>query len=445
VPDLCSYLQADILTSTYGSTGNYPNGTVIDARGLAYGVMSGPQIACSVDPFGALTGPPPSTTILLPGGIIKAAATWNVPNNTRIIGDEQGTQIAALSGFTGAYIIEMGGPNALGHDLCPSSGCTFVGLAHLLLDGENNSSVGGIDNKYSQNGSYVKDVNLHQIGGAGLYLEAPASGIPGATNSGPYSNITFSAYSSAACGSTGCPKCIDIETQTQGVHGVTCLGNNQTWVQDSSGNYHAAIYVNASNNSIEDVHIEEFWDGVEIGTTGTVANVLVSNVNGTTTGAMMCCFTRNTVHLCGTQAYNSGTFGKCPSSGTVQDVTIIHVMNSSAPPTTTVADDVTRNAIVSCSNSSGTTGCARPLSTAIYALGEPDGGPSTAYSMFISSPATPNADYGNSSVIPTWGVGSVPPNTNNCSPSGAIYSQTNATSGSSVYVCTPAGTWHSIP
>ena len=36
-PDLCALIRTNVLTSSYGSSTFYPNGTVIDARGLAYG------------------------------------------------------------------------------------------------------------------------------------------------------------------------------------------------------------------------------------------------------------------------------------------------------------------------------------------------------------------------------------------------------------------------
>jgi hypothetical protein len=156
-PDLCLLIQQNILKSSTFYNTNYPNGTVIDARGLAYGVTGGAnQIACSVDPFSQLgSGGMPSTTILLPSGNIWAQTTWHLPNNTRIVGDEQQTWIWAISGFTGGYIIEMGGAST-----CPLTGCTSVGVEHLQLTEKNGVNVGGIDNQYSQAGSYVNDVNL---------------------------------------------------------------------------------------------------------------------------------------------------------------------------------------------------------------------------------------------------------------------------------------------
>jgi len=449
--DMCTLLQNNIFTSTYGTT--YPNGAVIDARGL---VNASHSTACSVDPFDALSGPPPSTTLLLPSGYIDIMVPWTVPNNTRIVGDEQGTRIRA--NFSQSYMIQMGGTEPTSHKyLCPTSGttqlpCTSVGLEHLFLDGSlvvegNGYVVGGINNQYSGAGSYVNDINLWQLSLTGLYV--------GTANSGPYSNISYVANST--CGSSGC-LCIDLEAQTRGVHGVTCIGNTTTDGEDQG----AGIFVNASNNSIEDVHIEAFWDGIEVGnTSGTVANVFLSNITGTTTGSGdSAAPTNNTVHLCGGNSLDSA-LGTCASHGTVplQDITVLQAMNFSGPKTTTVVDDVTKNAIVSCSSGSNTPGCAVPLSTGMYALGELDAKTGTgAYSMFTSSPTTPNGYYQNnptfaSSYMPTWGVGSTTTALTNepCSPVGAIYSQTNAGTGlASVYVCKPPTTtgpsvWHSIP
>jgi hypothetical protein len=228
---------------------------------------------------------------------------------------------------------------------------------------------------------------------------------------------------------------------------------------------HAGIYVNASNETIEDVHIESFWDGIEVGvsavgTPGTATNVTLSNIAGSETGSSG--YTTNTIHLCGNHPWDSSNSSTCASTSgmTVEDITILDAMNLNPPYTlnmttkiapTIIADDVTANAIASCRTNGNPPGCPTVLSTAIYALGEPDGGATTgaSFSKFTSSPATPNGNYQSppyTSYMPTWGVGSGAPNNGNtayCSPVGAIYSQTTA-SGKSVYVCTPAGEWATI-
>jgi hypothetical protein len=326
-----------------------------------------------------------------------------------------------------------------GKDLCPLNGsvlqCTSVGIEHIELFGSG-LDIGGIDNEYSQSDSYVNDVILEN-----LQLTAVKVG-SGAIYSGPYTNISFQAYGS------GTPTCVDLETQTFGLHGVTCTGNTNT---DKTGG--VGIIVNASNNTIEDVHIESFWDGIQVGPSSNPANVLISNVTGSTTGNGTGGPTHNTVHICGQYSFNS-SFGTCGTSSTVEDVTVLHAMNdNSNAGQATIVDDSSRNGIVTCftgSNDHAAPGCAIPLSTGIYALGEPYGqsedNPSS-YSIFTSSPTTPQGNYRNgSSYMPTWGVGTTSPS-QYCSPAGAIYSLTNAgTNDASVYVCKPTmnqnyGTW----
>jgi len=174
--------------------------------------------------------------------------------------------------------------------------------------------------------------------------------------------------------------------------------------------------VNARNNSIEDVHIESFWDGIEVANfSGTVANVLLSNVTGSTSGQNnTCCQTTNVVHLCGKNPWDQTIYGTCATENAaiVEDITILNATNFSAPYTvgttgiqpTAIADDVTANAIPACRQQGNPPGCATALATAIYALGEPDAGGTSnpAYSKFTSNPATPKGNYpATSSFVPT--------------------------------------------
>jgi hypothetical protein len=59
--------------------------------------------------------------------------------------------------------------------------------------------------------------------------------------------------------------------------------------------------VNASNNTIEDVHLETFYDGIQIGNVASpsvVGNVVVSNVDAANNGSGP---VQNVVHICGGQ------------------------------------------------------------------------------------------------------------------------------------------------
>jgi hypothetical protein len=433
LPDICAIID-NILTNNY--SGKYPNGAVIDARGLYDSVDSQVTIACTGTPFDNVNTNPPATTILLPAVTIPISYTWVLPNNTKIVGlgsrtalsanAADGTMLSASTSLTG-YMIEMGSSN------CPSpQGCTSVAVERLDLDGTQSSTAMGIDNTHSVDSSYVDDVNFHHFSLTGLHIAA--------ANSGPYSNVTYAAKSAATCNSSdACPMCVDLEAQTKGLHGVTCLGNATTGQKVTSQYGPPGIQVNASNNSIEDVHIEAFWDGIEVGNTSTtqpIGNIVVSNVTGSESNDCSPCQVTNVVHICGQHPHDTTDFGECQvTTGTVEDVTILQVtskvLSSSHAGTTTVEDDATSTSIQACFT------CELPFSTPFYGLGEPDGGPTAAYSRFAGNPAQSGGNYGpQTTPVPTWSVGSASINGTPCLTVGALYSNIVGSSGNIIYVCT---------
>jgi hypothetical protein len=433
-PDLCYILNTIIaLQISGGST----VGVVIDARGLYNSFLTNAAVACTGTPF-PTSASSFAMTILLPAASIPMLSTWTLPNNTRLVGEGQNTNLVAESGFTGTgYMIEMGGSG-----VCPAvssaSVCTSVGIEHLLLSDSHQTGVGGIDNQFSTNSSYVNDVNLNSFNNIGLNITAP--------DSGPYSNVAFSSAPAGSSNGPG-PTCINIGAQTLGFHGVTCTGNSATGTSGATGGV-GAIYVNASNNTIEDVHIEAFWNGVEIGniSSGTVANVLVSNVTGSKSGSGCGsgtqCQVTNVVHICGTNPANSADVcSSSTSSTTNQDVTLLNILGLSGATNViaSVRDDATATAIVRCA------ACEQPLSTAIYALGEPYAG---GYPRFATNPSSPGTNYDTTSTfVPTWSEGSSSLVGDSCITPGAIYSNTSGSSMTSVFVCTYNGTtflWKAI-
>jgi hypothetical protein len=454
-PDLCGIISINILNSSYAT--KYPNGAVIDARGLYNPDPSSTtttKIACTGTPFENLpVSPlPPPTTILLPSANIPISKTWFLPNNTKLSGVGEhsdvppsagasgNTVLSATSSFNGTDMIDMGST-----DVCPSTGCLGVAVEHVFLDASASSlSLNGIVNNWSQLESYVNDVTLNKVGLTGLEVGAASSNQPGAANSGPYSNIKFAAGNlpNDCTGGIGtCPVCVDIEAQTRGLHGITCIGtpgvNGLGNISNNSFNPgHAAIYVNAANNTIEDVHIEAFWDGVEIGdvSTRTVNNVFLSNVFGGYDGTFG--WVTNTVHICGKNV-SSTQFGACSNTaGTVSDVTILQATDFNAPqksPTTSIQDDTTGTSIGCVGNSCPI----EPTSLAgMYVLGEMVGGGFGGFSLFSTSPTATNTKAGTVTGI-TWGVGSNRSGiTGPCTTPGALFSNTSGGLGFSVYVCT---------
>jgi len=75
---------------------------------------------------------------------------------------------------------------------------------------------------------------------------------------------------------------------------------------------------------------------------------------------------------------------------------------------------------------------------ALYALGETFGG---GYTLFGATPVTPGTTAG----LPTWGVGVTNVGSETCNTPGALYSNTSGGTGSTIFVCTAALTWQSIP
>jgi hypothetical protein len=168
-------------------------GGVIDARGLPF-TMPTTSMTCTSatpSPWAGITSPPPST-ILLPATTASAPivipSTWTLPSNTHLIGEGDNisssttisTTIQAGPSFSASTnTIEFGSSS-----VCPSGGCTGISVENLTLDGQG-QSINGISNALSQDSSYVNHVRLYQILGTGLSVSGNAS------NSGPYSNITF--------------------------------------------------------------------------------------------------------------------------------------------------------------------------------------------------------------------------------------------------------------
>lgn len=289
---------------------------------------------------------------------------WVLPSNTKLVGEGQYTILNAK--FTSGDMIDMGS------SACTSGQCSGISIEHLRLDALS-QQLNGIVNSYAGESSYVNDVILANIGLTGLKISA--------SNSGPYSNINFSAASLSPCSgglSNSYPACVDIEAQTRGVHGVTCIGAHGV-SENVTGD--AAVYVNASNNTVVNVHIEGFFDGIEVGdtpSTSNVANVVLSNVLGGTSGAGP---VTNVVHICGP---NSGPLGKCNTNGTVTDVTIFHATDFNdggggtlATDSTSIQHDVTGTTMNPIQG--GTT----ESTVAVYILGETVGG---GHSRFTTNP-----------------------------------------------------------
>jgi hypothetical protein len=124
-----------------------------------------------------------------------------------------------------------------------------------------------------------------------------------------------------------------------------------------------------------------------------------------------------------------------------QDVSLFNILglSGSTDIIASVRDDATATAIVRCA------ACEQPLSTAIYALGEPYAG---GYPRLATNPSSPGTNYDTTSTfVPTWSEGSSSLVGDSCITPGAIYSNTSGGSMTSIFVCTYNGTtylWKAI-
>jgi hypothetical protein len=231
--DICQTVYNILSSSSMNYATNYPNGAVIDARGILPTQVNS-SLQCSKNPFPTTAFPP--AMVLLPGETIQISHMWTLPSNTRIIGEGAGVQnytaLGAVSGFSDTAMIQMG----------PSGGASATGVVveHLKLDGEAAGAFDGIDNVSAGDGSYVNDV---AIGGIGATPTKPTSAgsactpsggtvtslciSQNATYSGPYTNFNITPSTTCSGGIT-CPStaCVKIQAQTRGLRDITCVAGS---------------------------------------------------------------------------------------------------------------------------------------------------------------------------------------------------------------------------
>jgi hypothetical protein len=366
------------------SSPNFPPGAVIDARGLPGN--NGTSMTCTGTPWSGITNPPPST-ILLPAGSITIPSTWVLPNGTRVIGEGSTnpyatitavfqTTIQASSSLTGAMI-----------QFC-SSVCAGVTLEDVTLIG-NTQAINGIVNSNAQELSYAKNVAMYQVLGTGLKIFGSAQ------HSGPYSNITYDTGNSGIFGSTCASIAISstaVPGGTRGIHGLTCISDN---------NSQTAITLDSSNNSLEDIRIVGFNQGVLVGSLAAAKNNVLKNVWG------------DTIQLRGLPS--PPTVVEISTNNVVTDLVITGVANPMSG-TNTIWDRATSTTLTD-------------SAIAMYALGEPSTG--NGYSRFTTSP---NAA--------TWIVGNnAPPSSGSNCAKGSLYSCIGGSTNCSWPNLQPAALW----
>jgi hypothetical protein len=171
-----------------------------------------------------------------------------------------------------------------------------------------------------------------------------------------------------------------------GLHGLTCISNAIP---------QAAVLVDSSNNSIEDIRVQGFIDGIAIGTNGSAQSDIVMNATGGS----------GVTHLINIE-----------TAHTVSDLSIVGITRGLSD--VTILDNLT-----------STTLSDEYVGT--YVLGESiliDS--NTAYSRFTTSPN-----------VPTLGVGTSTPTSTTCTKGSLFSDAPTLNSGGDLYVCTGGTTW----
>ncbi|HWY59433.1 MAG TPA: hypothetical protein VNZ03_33520 [Terriglobales bacterium] len=273
--DICDAVYF-IFTNGYPSTG-----AVIDARGI-----NGSALTCTKgSPWFESTGfAKVPSTILLPAGTITIPSTWVLPSGTKLIGEGSEippvptpptvagtTMIQACTNSISGCSANFSGTMIQFGSACPGTQCTGpvqgISVENVVLNG-NGLGVTGIQNAESEDLTYVDHVALFQILGMGLNVTLNAE------NSGPYSNITFDTGGYAPNTSTSCAQILNVSGGTRGIHGLTCIG------EQSNGNN--AVLLDSSNNSLEDIRIMGFDQGIVVGSQAIAHSNVLLNIYGDT-------------------------------------------------------------------------------------------------------------------------------------------------------------------
>jgi hypothetical protein len=408
----CPISQA--LADLASTSNNYKKSGTVDLRGIIPPSAS-THLTCSTtnNPWTGSSGlyNNIASTILLPAGTIDVSGTLVLPATTRIIGEGANlTTINAASGFTASdgynAIAEMG--TFGGSGICGNNDCNGVVLEHLGINA-NGQSLNAIVNNSAQELNYVNDVAISGVatGGIGLWIIGQ-NDVVGTTkqgyavNSGPYSNIYFTGASS------GSGACVNINGTygTRGIRGLTCVAPG------TAGS--AAILLDGNNNTIEDVYISNFTDGVLIGsqipsgaTAGYAQNNLLFNIRGSSTVTHL-------VHIC-----KSLDSSPCPTGTNNSPPTDLTLMGITSAANTTIQDDVTGATLTNTGDPT----------VGLYILGEPVLGGSLGATPIGSSRFTTSNSY------PAWFVGSSPGSGNTCTVNGTLYSVTSGTTAPTLLGC----------
>jgi hypothetical protein len=218
-----------------------------------------------------------SLTVSPPGALNTVAST---SGGYLFIGPDQAT-VASFNSGTGQLTLSTALPQALTSSsytltpammqLNPSSNLSNskiigfgVSVSNLQVDCNSISGGVGIQNWWSQELSYVQDVNIGNCTGIGLDVETS-----NAMNSGPYANLSIGPGSFDVTTSLGAELLATLGNR--GIHSITATAN---------GIPNVGIDLSSQGITLEDAHLEGFVTGIEVGANATTNNATIISVTG---------------------------------------------------------------------------------------------------------------------------------------------------------------------
>jgi hypothetical protein len=268
--DMCAQIaNAWIALSAISSSGGIVDARSFSSNQVCAGSMwvNYPPESSGNDTF--------SGTVLLGGGVtVQIPDTMIIPGggaiysySTRPWSSNVGANLQASNSFPAGhplvqYGITRSGQNPQGIWL------ENIGIDCRHPNGTFDAASVGVLNRYAQENSGWRNVQFTGCH-TGFDIE------PGGDDSGPYEKTHVTVPSE----SDGGAHCGDLGTTTAGLfkigfHTLSCVGPSSGTQQN------VGININGSNISIDDVHVEEFVTGIQVGGSHFVQGVSLTNVGG---------------------------------------------------------------------------------------------------------------------------------------------------------------------
>ena len=252
-------------TASYGPQTHLSNATAANGNPIVTGTTTtgwGPFLVGSMFTSGSVVQ-----------GVIQSATSGSgTANDTLTLStNAQATRSGPYSIYP--PLVQFAQTNALNRLTTPiSPGISEgVSLSNLQVDCNGLNPGLGVQNWWAQEESYVQDVNISNCNGVSLDVETVT-----AQNSGPYSNIASSTTNTSGLANalTLCAELLST-SDLRGIHGLTCIGTI-----NSTNGPNVGVDLSTTGVTLEDVHLEGYTIGIEVGLNAVTNNATIVNATG---------------------------------------------------------------------------------------------------------------------------------------------------------------------